>query len=481
MTVSNAEPRTAAAQPLSGRAAGRRPELDVMRAFVVAGLVVFHSAVVFAPGASWFVKDPHPSTGFTVFLLWGSLWGMPLLFLVSGMGARYAMRSRAPAAFARERLARLGIPFAAGLLLLAPPMFYLERLAQPGFHEPYWRFWLSFVNVPALARGLLPSGSWTSGGAEFDPAHLWFLYVLLVFSLALLPLFAYLRGPRGGTLTARLAGIAGRHATVVVLAAAIPLMTVESVFGPDVNTGGWERTAYVFPFLYGFLIASDPRFEAALRRSRWPALAVAGAATAALVSWAGARGGSGASLSGVPAGWSALQGLAGWAWVAAIMGSTQSLAARRRSAPGTGIGGAGVTGGRLPRATRYANEAVLPFYLLHEPVIVAAAWLIIRWHAPIPAKYAALVIVSFAATLALYETLVRRFRVTRLLFGMKPGSKSRVAGKPTGDGLAKTALAHPNHRSDVTAAHPGDTGPGQTPTRNAQDTGSCSDQHHLGA
>jgi glucan biosynthesis protein C len=61
--------------------------------WVVAGLVVFHSAVVFATGTSWFVKDTRPGIGFTVFLLWGSLWGMPLLFLVSGMGARYAVRT----------------------------------------------------------------------------------------------------------------------------------------------------------------------------------------------------------------------------------------------------------------------------------------------------------------------------------------------------------------------------------------------------
>jgi hypothetical protein len=388
-----------------------------MRAFVVAGLVIFHSAVVFAAGASWFVKDPRPSAGFTVFLLWGSLWGMPLLFLVSGMGARYAMRTRSPAVFARERLARLGIPFAVGLVVLVPPMFYLEKLAQPAFHEPYWRFWLSFMNVPALARGLLPSGSWTSGGTEFDPAHLWFLYVLLIFSIALLPLFAYLRGPRGRPLIDRLAGIAGRHGVAAVLAAAIPLMAVEAVFGPDVNTGGWERTAYVLPLLYGFLIASDPRFEAALRRSRWPALAVACAATGGLVSSAAALGGSGAGLGAVPVGWSALQGLAGWAWVAVIMGFAQSLAARHHRKPGSGKDRASVTGGRLARAARYANEAVLPFYLLHEPVIVAAAWLIVRWHAPITGKYAVLVIVSFAATVALYETLVRRFRVTRLLVG----------------------------------------------------------------
>src|SRR5262249_32624988 len=84
--------RIAAARPVPRGSAGRRPELDVMRALVVAGLVVFHSAMVFPVGTSWFVSDPRPSIGFSVFLLWGSLWGMPLLFLVSGMGVRYAMR-----------------------------------------------------------------------------------------------------------------------------------------------------------------------------------------------------------------------------------------------------------------------------------------------------------------------------------------------------------------------------------------------------
>ncbi len=413
----------------AGRMTGRRPEFDFMRAFVVAGLVVFHSAVVFAAGASWFVKNPQPSAGFTIFLLWGSLWGMPLLFLVSGMGARYAMRTRPAAAFARERLTRLGVPFVVGLAVLVPAMFYIGRLGQPGFHESYWRFWLGFVNVPALARGLLPHGDWTSNGVDYDPAHLWFLYVLLVFSIALLPLLTYLRGPRGVLLIGRLAGFAERHGAVVVLAAAIPLMLVEAVFGPDVNTGGWERLAYAFTFLYGFLIASDPRLETALRRSRRPALAVACAATGALMAWAGAVITPGTGLgAGVPPGWSALQGLAGWAWIVVIMGFAGSLAARQ--------------GSRLPvkaapppeaprpawhRAARYANEAVLPFYLLHEPVIVAVAWLIVRWHAPIAAEYATLVAVAFAVTLGLYETLIRRFRITRLLFGMKPVVKPRAA------------------------------------------------------
>jgi glucans biosynthesis protein C len=399
----------------------RRAELDLMRAFVVAGLVVFHSAVVFAWGTSWFVNDPHPSVGFTLFLGWGSLWGMPLLFLVSGMGVRYALRARPAPAFARERLARLLLPFVTGLVVLVPPMFYLHRLGEFGFHESYWHFWLRFLDVPAMVGGLLSHGSW----AEFDPAHTWFLYVLFLWSMLLLPLFLYLRGLRGSALVNRAAGLADRHATVVLFGAAIPVIVVEAALGPDVDTGGWERLAYLFFLLYGYLIASDRRFEASLRRTRRPAAALAVVLTAALVAWAAALGDSADVKGGGVPGLSALQAFAGWLWVVAILGFAGSFMTRRggRSATKTGSPSERPEP-RWRRAAGYANEAVLPFYVLHEPVIVAAAWVIVRWEVPIIAKYVALVIVSFVGTLALYETLVRRFRIPRFLLGMKPGKTS---------------------------------------------------------
>jgi glucan biosynthesis protein C len=402
----------------------RRVELDFMRAFVVAGLVVFHSAEVFALGTSWFVNDPRPSIGFSVFLLWGSLWGMPLLFLVSGMGARHALRTRSGSAFVRERLARLLVPFVVGLVVFVPPMFYIGRLGEPGFHESYWRFWLRFVDLPAIVGGLLARGSWS----EFDPGHMWFLYVLLILSFVLLPIFLYLRRPEGARLVDRLAGFAGRHAVLAVFAGAVPLVMVETALGPDVDTGGWERLAYLFPLLYGFLIASDRRFEAALRLARRPALAGALVATAALGVWVATLGQSADEVwDGSVPGLSALQGVAGWLWVASILGFAAAMTARRQSRSTTGGSSSpSRTGLRLRGAARYANEAVLPFYVLHEPVIVAMAWIIVRFDAPIVAKYIALVIVSFAGTLLLYETLVRRFRVPRLLFGMKPPRDDRV-------------------------------------------------------
>ena len=73
---------------------------------------------------------------------------------------------------------------------------------------------------------------------------------------------------------------------------------------------------------------------------------------------------------------------------------------------------------------------MLPFYLLHEPVIVAVAWIIVRWHAPVLVKYPVLVAASFTATLLIYELAVRRYRITRLLFGMKPASAPQADDRP---------------------------------------------------
>jgi hypothetical protein len=95
------------AQPPATATPARRAELDLMRAFVVAGLVVFHSAEVFAVGTRWFVNDPRPNIGFSVFLLWGSLWGMPLL------DAQVELQGRAPLGVAERWLQTEG-PATAG-------------------------------------------------------------------------------------------------------------------------------------------------------------------------------------------------------------------------------------------------------------------------------------------------------------------------------------------------------------------------------
>jgi hypothetical protein len=60
-------------------------------------------------------------------------------------------------------------------------------------------------------------------------------------------------------------------------------------------------------------------------------------------------------------------------------------------------------------ALPYANEAVLPFYILHQTVIVIIGYLIISWRAGVVVKHPFLIISSFTVIMVVYECVIRRF------------------------------------------------------------------------
>lgn len=72
------------------------------------------------------------------------------------------------------------------------------------------------------------------------------------------------------------------------------------------------------------------------------------------------------------------------------------------------------------RLLSYANEAVLPFYILHQPVILILGYFIIPLRLSILAKYLIIAPLAFGITLALYEFGVRRINPVRRVFGLKP-------------------------------------------------------------
>ena len=56
----------------------------------------------------------------------------------------------------------------------------------------------------------------------------------------------------------------------------------------------------------------------------------------------------------------------------------------------------------------YAREAVLPFYILHQTVIITVGFYVIRWKLSPAVKYLITVPVSFILIIALYDLLIRR-------------------------------------------------------------------------
>jgi glucan biosynthesis protein C len=73
----------------------------------------------------------------------------------------------------------------------------------------------------------------------------------------------------------------------------------------------------------------------------------------------------------------------------------------------------------------YANEAVLPFYILHQTILLTVGYFVVTWPFIGIAKWAIIVAVSFLAIMVVYEFLVRRINIIRILFGMKPLPRPR--------------------------------------------------------
>jgi hypothetical protein len=67
---------------------------------------------------------------------------------------------------------------------------------------------------------------------------------------------------------------------------------------------------------------------------------------------------------------------------------------------------------------RYAADAVLPVYILHQTLIIVIGYYVIQWNVPVVGKYFIVVIAVFLSALAIYEA-VGRINVSRFLFGIK--------------------------------------------------------------
>ena len=376
--------------------AQRRPELDALRVFVVIGLVFFHAALVFDASDDFYVKNAETTGVTTVLAGFGVVWAMPLLFAVAGIGSWHSMRKRGPGAFAVERLVRLGVPLVFATLTIVP----IPQWLRYGAREPYWRFWLDFFDV-RFAPGNFP---FVLRGRYFETGHLWFIVLLLTFALMLALVVRFL--PRAGW-KERLAAASTRR--WVVFLPALPVALICAGLGLDEGFAAWDRWAYLLFFLYGYTIASDPRFGAAVRRNAKLAavlgpLAFLASAPAFVLS------DEDPFLTMAP-----LQivcrfffGLAGWFCLVAILGL---LDRPRSSAPGDGRG---------RRLFPYLAAAALPFYVLHQPIVVAVAYGVVPWDAPIVVEWLVIVLISLVLVLAAYDLLVRRTPVTRFLFGMRP-------------------------------------------------------------
>jgi len=84
---------------------------------------------------------------------------------------------------------------------------------------------------------------------------------------------------------------------------------------------------------------------------------------------------------------------------------------------------------RDSRTLRYGQTTLLPFFVLHQAVILVIAYYVVQWQAGIFIKFMVIALGAFAVSLGITELIIKRVPLLRILFGMKAEThpKAQVA------------------------------------------------------
>jgi hypothetical protein len=230
-----------ALRPLTGE---RLAYLDNLKSFMIAGIIAAHALMGYADFGSWTYQDiqevtlsPVVETIFVVAsVALGGLFLMALFFLLSGLMTQDSLARKLPGRFVTDRLLRLGIPFALYSLVIWPVLEW--ALHEPFVHRGSYWAWFTDTN-PVLDNG-----------------PMWFVGVLLVFSLALVAWRRWFPPRRAADRPLGLRALA-----VMALVVGIATFLVRLVFPGDsnqpLNSHLWAWPEYIA--LFGLGVAAARR------------------------------------------------------------------------------------------------------------------------------------------------------------------------------------------------------------------------------
>jgi len=345
----------------------RRYDIDWLRILALALLIVYHVVVSFQPWATmiFFIQNEDSLEGLWIFMSLINIWRIPILFLVSGMGVRFAMERRNWKQLLKDRTIRLLIPLIFGFFFICPISVYIAML-----HYGKVSGWAYFPN----------------------DGHLWFLGNIFLYVLLLLPFLTYLKNRPENIFFRALSKIMKFRGGLFLLA--LPV-AVEAVLVNPEYFASYAKTLHGFwlgmvCFMLGYtFISIGNAFWKAVEIDRVIALALAILLYLVRLFLFGLEG---------PHALTALESIC---WMLAIFGYGSSFL------------------NKPSRKLSYFSKAVYPVYIVHMPIQYAFSYFIIPTALPATIKLVFIFAATFGGSLALYEYVIKRLKWIRPLFGMK--------------------------------------------------------------
>jgi len=370
----------------------RKYHLDWLRVLAFGLLIPFHVGMLYASWA-YPIKSPRLAPGVDWLLMLFTPWRLALVFLIAGVASRHLIGKLGPGGFARDRLRRLLPVVLTGMLVVNAPQTWIVAQAHGLTHADFGTFWWAYLRGDQSV--LSPPGM---AMPRWD--HLWFLLYLLPYTLLFALLWKGVRRmpalPLSWLLTAP-----GLWLTITGIVVDRWWPRTDTVF----NDWG-QHLQWLGLFAAGVALAMRGDAWQWLRERRRSSLGAALGCGLLLL------GDHALWLSGAltpPLSWASydiISALFGWATILTVLG----YAACHLNRPSG--------------ALRYLNTAILPVYVLHQPILFLAAVALFPLRLPLAAEAALLIAVTLLGSFAIYHFAIRPFAVPRFLFGLKPAGRT---------------------------------------------------------
>ena len=375
----------------------RRYDLDWLRVFAFMLLILFHCGMFYVENWGWHVKSQYRSTFLENLMLMLSPWRMPLLWLISGIAMRFIMAKVTVWRFISIRSLRLLLPLLFGILVIVPPQLYIEMTHNGDLNVSYWQFLELFFSDDNGVFDKYQAGIWP----HIDVNHLWFLRSLWQYSLVILCLLPLLNS---SWVTRMVSNLFMQHGGIAIILAGLPIVLIEMA---------WQITDQRYPLgftfmLYGYLIGWQHNFwQRVAKNIVWlvPSFIITYFTVLYFYNevWLLEQ-----ATPGINPPWLLVIGTIIYSLLR-ILGVLMLLSIAYKYF------------NKNTSNLSYLNEAVYPFYILHQSFIVVLGYHLTQYNLGAALEAVILILVTFLACIVSYE-VIKRVNILRPCFGltMKP-------------------------------------------------------------
>jgi len=361
--------------------------IDWLRIGLIISVFFFHVGMIFRP-EQWHVNSAESFEFLDPIMWWLHLWRMPLLFLVSGVGTYYAIGHRTSWQYLKERFTRLYIPFTFGFFTLVPLMVYVERI-------PKYASFLEYI--PHMFDG----GPYPVGNISWH--HLWFILYLFIISLLITPFLNYTKSGHYNMVRGKLIAFTTKRMGLNWL---LPIIIISQLilrqYFPKSTHALYNDWAffsyYLIFFISGFMLFTSPKVIQALAKDRRLYLYQSVIFTVVLFSLP--------VIFGQP---SMAQDY--------TRGMTEMIISL--SCGLTAIGYFKRYFNKDHKYRKVMNEAIYPFYLLHQPALIFVGYVVLKWDISYGLQAVLITLFSLVSIIITYWFIIRKLSVLRIAFGMK--------------------------------------------------------------